>query len=145
MTEHREARLDFRALVGAERPDHSTIADFRKRHRDGLAALFVQVLALCRDAGLVKLGHVSLDGTKVQANASKHSAMSYKRMKEVEPELAKEVEAWLDSAQQGDDADDEEHGDGNRGDEVPAHILEKVKKLAKIRASLLTWGVKTNS
>ena len=60
-------RLDFRALVGSERPDHSTIAEFRKRHRDGLAALFVQVLALCRDAGMVKLGHVALDGTKMMA------------------------------------------------------------------------------
>jgi len=131
-----EERLDFRALVGSEQPDHSTIAEFRKRHREGLATLFVQVLALCRDSGLVKLGHVSLDGTKVQANASKHSAMSYKRMKEAEPELAKEVEAWLESAQQGDDADDEEHGKGKRGDKMPAHILKKVKKLAKIRASM---------
>lgn len=131
-----EERLDFRALVGSERPDHSTIAEFRKRHRDGLATLFVQILALCRDAGMVKLGHVALDGTKVRANASKHAAMSYKRMKEVEPELAKEVEAWLDAAQQGDDADDREHGEGNRGDELPEHIQQKVKKLAKIRASI---------
>ena len=131
-----EERLDFRALVGSERPDHSTIAEFRKRHRDGLGTLFVQVLALCRDAGMVKLGHVSLDGTKVGANASKHCAMSYKRMKEVEPELAKEVDAWLDSAQQGDEADDEEHGEGKRGDEMPEHIRQKIKKLAKIRTSM---------
>jgi len=131
-----EERLDFRALVGSERPDHSTIAEFRRRHRDGLAMLFVQVLALCRDAGMVKLGHVSIDGTKVRANASKHRAMSYKRMKEVEPELAQEVEAWLDAAQQRDDADDEEHGEGKRGDEMPEHIRQKVKKLAKIRASM---------
>ena len=131
-----EERLDFRALVGSERPDHSTIAEFRKRHRDGLATLFVQVLALCRDAGMVKLGHVSLDGTKVGANASKHSAMSYRRMKEVEPKLAKEVEGWLDAAQKGDDADDEEHGEDNRGDELPKHIQQKIKKLAKIRASM---------
>ncbi len=131
-----EERLDFRALVGSERPDHSTIAEFRKRHRDGLAMLFVQVLALCRDAGMVKLGHVSLDGTKMGANASKHSAMSYKRMKEVEPKLAAEVEGWLDAAQQGDDADDEEHGEGTRGDELPEHIRQKIKKLAKIRASM---------
>ncbi len=131
-----EERLDFRALVGSERPDHSTIAEFRKRHRDGLATLFVQVLTLCRDAGMVKLGHVSLDGTKVGANASKHAAMSYKRMKEVEPELTKEVEAWLDAAQQGDDSDDDEHGEGNRGDELPEHILQKIKKLAKIQASM---------
>ena len=99
-----EERLDVRALVGSERPDHSTIAEFRKLHRDALAELFVQVLGLCRDAGMAKLGHVALDGTKVRANASKHAAMSYKRMKEVEPELAKQVEEWLTAAQQGDDA-----------------------------------------
>jgi len=131
-----EERLDFRALVGSERPDHSTIAEFRKRHRDGLATLFVQVLVLCRDAGMVKLGHVALDGTKMGANASKHSAMSYKRMKQAEPELAKEVDAWLSAAQEGDDDDDDEFGEGMRGDKLPEHIQQKVKKLAKIRASI---------
>ncbi len=131
-----EERLDFRALVGSERPDHSTIAEFRSRHREGLTALFVQVLALCRDAGLAKLGHVSLDGTKMCANASKHAAMSYKRMKEVEPKLAKEVEGWLAAAQQGDEDDDAAYGKDKRGDEMPAHIQMKVRKLAKVRASV---------
>lgn len=130
-----EERLDFRALVGSERPDHSTIAEFRKFHRDALSGLFVQVLGLCRDAGLAKLGHVSLDGTKMRANASKHSAMSYKRMKEVEPKLAAEVEGWLNAAQAGDEADDAEYGVGKRGDEIPAHIQQKARKLAKIRAA----------
>ena len=130
-----EERIDFRALVGGERPDHSTIAQFRKQHREALEGLFVQVLALCRDAGMVKLGHVALDGTKVRANASKHAAMSYKRMKEAEPELATQVQEWLDQAQQGDDADDAAYGEDKRGDELPAHIQEKVRKLAKIRAA----------
>jgi len=130
-----EERLDFRALVGSERPDHSTIAEFRRRHRDALGSLFVQVLALCRDAGLAKLGHVSLDGTKMAANASKHSVMSYKRMKKVEPELAKQVRDWLDAAQQEDDAEDAEHGEGKRGDEMPEHLQQKVRQLAKIRAA----------
>lgn len=130
-----EERLDFRALVGSERPDHSTIAEFRKQHRDALEALFVQVLALCRDAGMVKLGHVALDGTKVRANASKHAAMSYKRMKEAEPELARQVQEWLDAAQQGDEVDDAAFGGDKRGDEIPAHVREKARKLAKIRAA----------
>ena len=128
-------RLDFRALVGAERPDHSTISEFRKRHREALERLFVQVLALCRDAGMVKLGHVALDGTKMRASASKHAAMSYKRMKEAEPELARQVESWMDEAQQGDDADDASLGKDKRGDEVPAHIREKARKLVKIQSA----------
>lgn len=130
-----EERLDFRALVGAERPDHSTIAEFRKQHREALSGLFVQVLALCRDAGMTKMGHVALDGTKMRANASKHCAMSYARMKETEPELAKQVDGWLEQAQQGDDAEDQLHGKDARGDEIPAHIREKARKLAKIRSA----------
>jgi transposase len=130
-----EERLDFRALVGSERPDHSTIAAFRQIHRDALGGLFVQVLALCRDAGLAKLGHVALDGTKVRANASKHSAMSYKRMKEAEPKLAQEVDGWLAAAQEGDAADDAEHGKDKRGDEIPEHVQNKARKLAKIRTA----------
>ena len=127
-----EERLDVRALVGAEHPDHSTIAKFRKDHADALAGLFVQVLALCRNAGMAKLGHVALDGTKMQANASKHSAMSYKRMLEAEPELAGMVAEWMESARQGDEADDIEFGEALRGDEVPAHIKAAVHKMAKI-------------
>lgn len=131
-----EERLDFRALVGSERPDHSTIAEFRRQHRDALAALFVQILALCRDAGLAKLGHVALDGSKVRANASKHAAMSYKRMKELEPELARCVDEWLTAAQASDAADDAAYGKDRRGDELPAHLQEKARKLAKIRAAM---------
>lgn len=130
-----EERLDFRALVGAERPDHSTIAEFRKLHRDALSELFVQVLALCRDAGLAKLGHVSLDGTKIKANASKHAAMSYKGMKESEPKLAEEVHKWMTSAHEGDESDDAQYGPDKRGDEIPEHIRNKTRKLARIRAA----------
>ena len=70
----------FRYLSGDQHPDHATIAEFRKRHLEALAGLFTQALLLCAEAGLVKLGHVSIDGTKIKANASKHKAMSYKRM-----------------------------------------------------------------
>jgi transposase len=131
-----EERVDFMAVTGRSKPDHDTICDFRRRHREALARLFVQVLELCRDAGLTKLGHVALDGTKVKANASKHRAMSYKRMKEREPELAAEVERWLKAAQRADEAEDAEHGKGNRGDEIPDHVRAKIRQLARMRASM---------
>jgi transposase len=129
-----EERLDVRALVGSERPDHSTIAQFRKDHLQVLGGLFVQVLALCRDAGMAKLGHVALDGTKVRANASKHAAMSYKRLLKAEPELARIVREWLEQAGRGDEADDAQFGD-LRGDEVPEHVKAAAHKLAKVRAA----------
>jgi len=130
-----EERLDFRALVGTERPDHSTICQFRQDHWDAISELFVQVLQLCRDAGMAKLGHVSLDGTKVAANASKHAAMSYKRMKEAEPELAKKVEEWRKTSEETDASEDQEHGKDKRGDEMPEHVKSAVRKLAKVRAA----------
>ena len=130
-----EERLDFRALVGSERPDHSTIAQFRQDHRDALSELFVQVLQLCRDAGMAKLGHVSLDGTKDQANASKHAAMSYTRMKEAEPELAKKVDEWMTRSAETDAGENAEHGKDTRGDEVPEHVRSAARKLAKVRAA----------
>ena len=83
--------VPFRVLSADSHPDHSSVSEFRRRHLGALADLFVQVLILCRQAGLVKLGHVALDGTKVKANASKHKAMSYGRMCKTEKELAREV------------------------------------------------------
>ena len=83
-----EERVDFMALTALNQPDFRTISEFRRRHLAALADLFGQVLLLCRKAGLVQLGHVALDGTKIKANASKHKAMSYGRMVKAEPELA---------------------------------------------------------
>ncbi len=131
-----EERVDFMALTGGEKPDHSTICQFRSDYREALSGLFVQVLALCRDAGMAKLGHVSLDGTKMKANASKHAAMSYARMKKREPELAKLVADWMEEARSADDEEDEEHGPGRRGDELPEHIREKMKKLLAMREAM---------
>ena len=126
-------RTDFMAVTGLQKPDFRTISDFRKRHIVALAQLFVQVLRLCREAGLVKLGHVALDGTKLKANASKHKAMSYARMKELEPKLAAEVDAWLAKAAKEDDDEDDEHGVDSRGDELPDWVVNKQKRLEKIR------------
>jgi len=83
--------IAFRVIAANRHPDHASICDFRKRHIKALAALFVQILRLCQEAGLVKLGHVALDGTKIKANASKHKAMSYGRMKKTQEELEKEI------------------------------------------------------
>ncbi len=90
--------IAFRVLAANNTPDFRTISDFRKDHLEALGDLFVQVLQLCQRAGLVKLGDVSLDGTKVKANASKHQAMSYGKMKEKEAHLAAEVERLLKEA-----------------------------------------------
>lgn len=130
-----EERLDFAAVTGMQHPDFRTISDFRKRHLTALSELFVQVLQLCRTAGLVKLGHVALDGTKIKANASKHKAMSYGRMKEVEPVLAAEVHRWLAQATQADQAEDRQFGADKRGDEMPEWTANRQQRLAKIRAA----------
>jgi transposase len=127
-----EERLDFMAVTALNTPDFRTISDFRKRHLGALGDLFVQVLALCARAGLVKFGHVALDGTKIKANASKHKAMSYGRMKKAEVDLAKQVSDWLDAAQATDAAEDAEHGAGRRGDEMPQWVADRQKRLEKI-------------
>ena len=90
----------FRVLSGDQHPDHDCVAAFRKEHLKALAALFVQVLKLCQAAGLVKLGHIAIDGSKVKANASKHKAMSYERMSETEKRLEQEVVELLTRAEQ---------------------------------------------
>jgi transposase len=130
-----EERLDFAVVTAMQRPDFRTISDFRKRHGDALRGLFVQVLRLCREAGLVKLGHVALDGTKIKANASKHKAMSYARMVEAEPKLAAEVAGWLKTAGRVDNAEDRAQGAERRGDEMPDWVASKERRLEKIRAA----------
>ena len=124
----------FRVLSCNQQPDHDSIAGFRKRHLQELAGLFVQVLQLCERAGLVKLGHVAIDGTKIKANASKYQSLSYERMKEAEQELAAEVRRLLDQAQRIDEEEDELYGKGKRGDELPEELRERETRLAKIRA-----------
>jgi transposase len=125
-------RADFMMIVAGDAPDFRTISEFRRRHLKALAALFVQVLQLAEKAGLVKLGHVSLDGTKIKANASKHKAMSYERMKKREAELAAEVDRWLAAAAAADAEEDKLYGD-KRGDEMPDWVADKEKRLARIR------------
>jgi len=126
-------RTDFMMIVALDAPDFRTISEFRRRHLAALEGLFVQVLRLCERAGLVKLGHVALDGTKIKANASKHKAMSYGHMKKREKELEAEVKRWLAAAEAADAAEDAAFGADKRGDELPDWVADKEKRLAKIR------------
>lgn len=130
-----ETDIAFRVLAANSHPDHDTIAAFRQRHLKALAELFIQILKLCQKAGLVKLGNVAVDGSKVLANASKHKAMSYDRMEQAEPQLEAEITALLTQAQAIDDAEDEEFGRGHRGDELPAELERREGRLKKIRAA----------
>ena len=109
----------FRVISGNTQPFFTTISEFRRVHREHFGGLFVEVLKLCRRAGLVKLHHVAIDGTKVKANASKHKAMSYKRMLKEERRLRAEVQRLLGQAEALDASEDSRYGAGTRGDELP--------------------------
>ena len=126
----------FRILAAGNRPDFRTISDFRKLHLVALKGLFVQVLLLCEKAGMVKLGHVALDGTKLKANASRHKAMSYKRMKEEYSRLESEIAKLLESATLADEAEDKELGEDVRGDELPDELAFRAGRIAKIRQAM---------
>ena len=125
--------IPFRVLAAGNEPDFRTISDFRKIHLEALQGLFEQVLAMALEAGAMKLGRVSLDGTKIKANASKHKAMSYGRMKEKQQQLKEEVEQLLAQAEQADAAEDERYGRGRRGDELPEELRRRESRLAKIK------------
>ncbi|MBE9543124.1 MAG: IS1182 family transposase [Proteobacteria bacterium] len=129
--------IPFRVLTANQQPDHDTIADFRKRHLKTLAGLFVQVLRLCQKAGLVKFGHIALDGTKVKANASKHKAMSYGRMEKKAAELKKEVEHLLTQAEQADMKEDVLYGKGKRSGQLPKELQFRQTRLQKIQEAKL--------
>ena len=125
--------IAFRVLAANNTPDFRTISDFRKDHLKALAGLFLQVLKLCQKAGLVKLGHVALDGTKIKANASKHKAMSYKRMKEEEVRLEAEVAELLKKAESVDEEEDQRYGKGKKGDELPKELAFRDSRLKRIQ------------
>jgi transposase len=128
--------VPFRVIAGDQHPDHDTIAEFRKRHLEALSGLFLQVLDICREAGLGKLGHIALDGTKVRANASKHKAMSYGRMKKKRAEIEAEVKELLARAEAVDAEEDAKYGKGKRGDEIPEELRFRKTRLAKIEEAM---------
>src|ERR1700719_4585881 len=128
--------VGFRVLAAGNAPNFRTIADFRKLHLVTLAGLFEEVLKIALEAGALKLGRVALDGTKVQANASKHKAMSYGRMQERERQLRAEVRGLLAQAEAADAAAEDAHyGVARRGDELPAELQRRETRLKKIRAA----------
>ncbi|MFS6826625.1 IS1182 family transposase [Cyanobium sp. ATX-6F1] len=125
--------LAFRVLTGNQQPDHSRVSEFRRRNLDALRGLFVQILRLCQKAGMVSLGHVALDGTKIQANASKHKAMSHERMLRAEKQLQQEINALMRKAEILDAQEDRRYGKSNRGSDLPDELRRRQDRLARIR------------
>lgn len=123
----------FRVLAAGNQPDFRTLSDFRKLHLEALEELFQQVLRITLATGTMKLGRVALDGSKVQANASKHKAMSYGRMKETEKRLREEVRRLLEQAEAIDEEEDARYGRDRRGDELPAELTRRETRIQKIR------------
>jgi transposase len=130
-----ERNLAFLAIVGTERPDFRTISDFRKLHLDAFADVFVQVLRIAGEAGMVKLGNIATDGTKIQGNASRHKAMSYGYMHKEADRLREAIETLVTQAYQQDAADDAALG-SRRGDELPVELARREKRLATIEAAM---------
>jgi transposase len=128
-----ETDVAYRVIVGEDIPDFRTICDFRKRHLTALEGLFVEVLKLCAKAGLVKVGRIALDGSKVKANASRHKAMSYDYMLKEEQRLKQEIRALLAQAEAADQQEDKAYGRHRRGDELPAELARRHDRLKKIR------------
>jgi len=128
--------VPFRVIAANRHPDHDSICEFRKRHLKALADIFLQTLRLCQEAGLVKLGHVALDGTKIKANASKHKAMSYGRMKKTKDELEKEIQGLLKTAEAVDKEEDKKYGKGKKGWDLPDELKRKETRLAKIKEAM---------
>ena len=124
--------IPFKVLAAGNEPDFRTISDFRKIHIETLESLFEQVLAMALECGSIKLGRVSLDGTKLKANASKHKAMSYGRMKEKQQQLKEEAKQLLAAAEAADEAEDRQYG-SRRGDELPEELRRRETRLAKIK------------
>ena len=128
-----QERISFKVIVGDDIPNFRTISDFRKLHLKELQLLFVQVLRLCQEAGLVKLGHIALDGTKIKANASRHKAMSYGRILKEEKRLTEEIKQLLEKAEAIDKQEDDKYGPDRRGDELPEELARRGSRLKRIQ------------
>ena len=130
-----EEDVAFRVLAADNFPSHRTICEFRRRHLSAFKRLFVEVVGLAREMGVGNFGKLSIDGTKVRANASKRKAMSYGRMREEERRLAGEIEALVERARETDEAEDARFGEAFRGDEMPGELRRREDRLAAIRAA----------
>lgn len=130
---HIEENIAFRVLAAGNAPDHRTICRFREQHLDAFERLFVQVVQIARDAGLVQMGTLAIDGSKMRANASKRKAMSYERMQQEEKRLRREIRALTGRAAKRDAAEDVQFGPDFRGDQLPEELQRREDRLAKIR------------
>jgi len=130
-----EEDVAYRVLAAGNFPAHRTIADFRQQHVAAFQAVFVQVVQIAREAGVIHLGALAVDGSKVKANANKHKAMSYGRMRQEEQRLRDEIAALTAQAEASDAAEDAVHGPDVRGDELPAELQRREERLAKIAAA----------
>ena len=126
----------LRFLVAGNRPGHRTIARFRRENSAQFAGIFQQVVRVAQAAGLVEMGTLAVDGSRVKANASKHKAMSYGRMKSEERRLKREIDSIINRANDIDDAEDEQFGPDFRGDELPAELQNRETRKARIRAAI---------
>ena len=129
-----EEDVAFRVLAADNFPSHRTLCEFRRRHLEEFRALFVQVLHIARESGLLSLGKLAIDGTKVKSNASKHKAMSYARMAEAEQRLVEEIDEILELARQRDESEEQRYGRA-RGDELPEELHRRETRLANIRGA----------
>lgn len=127
--------VGLRYLSGNQQPGYWALSEFRRRHKKALGDLLIQSVALAGKAGLVKLNHVAIDGTKIKANASKHKAMSYARMKKEEERLRQEIQRLMDEVEANDRAEDEKYGD-RRGDELPPELATSKKRLQTMRKAM---------
>ena len=128
-----EEDVAYRVLAAGNFPQHRTICDFRREHLQRFIELFKQVVQIAKNSGLVKLGRVAIDGTKIKANASKHKAMSYDRMKQEEKRLENEIAELIKQAERTDRQEDQEYGSDQRGDELPEELQRRESRLKKIR------------
>ena len=128
--------VGFRVLCAGNEPDFRTIAAFRARHLEAMEGLFQQVLTICAQAGMAKLGYVAVDGTKIKANASKHKAMSYGRMKRERKRLRTEIRTYLQECVALDEAEDARYGADKRGDELPEELADPAKRLDAIERAM---------
>ena len=133
ITRKLEEDVAFRMLAAGNFPQHRTICEFRRRHLKDFKKLFVQVVSLGQEMGMVRLGRLGIDGTKVRANASRRKAMSYGRMRE--RQLKEEIDELLEKAQQQDGEEDERYGEDRRGDELPQELRRREDRLAAIEAA----------
>ena len=131
-----EEDVAFRVLAAGNFPAHRTIAEFRQKHLKEFQDLFVELVRIAQEAGLLRLGTVAVDGAKVRANASKHKAMSYGRMKEEEKRLRKEIEGLTQRASREDAEEDRIYGEDQRGDELPEELRKREKRMGKIDAAI---------